>query len=316
MNLTEENIIGVNELKENENISLSDFVPVQKENETEIKKISLEKILLAVSKMTDEQKQVLNSALALIDDENISSEKTFSSEKINSQIETVTTSKVAEIVANAPEDFDTLKEMSDWISEHQDSASAMNTAILKNANDIATEITERKSTDKNLQSQINTINARVYPSRLNYTLNKGYTRFSFFDKTAYNGTICAELNCLITGNDVISTLNLRICGNMYTYEFGVVYDYVGYGDTSIDVYPIVIGNNTNWETYRTFGFSLNNRITIGSQTLVILSFKLNGYYHKASDYITVLDTVPTYMHENGKLTPNTMNGVIYLNKKT
>ena len=136
MNLTEENIIGVKELNENENISLSDFVPVQKENETEIKKISLEKILLAVSKMTDEQKKVLNSALALIDDENISNEKTFSSEKINSQIETVTTSKVAEIVANAPEDFNTLKEMSDWIAEHQEDATAMNTAILKNTTDI------------------------------------------------------------------------------------------------------------------------------------------------------------------------------------
>lgn len=132
MNLTEENIIGVKELNENENISLSDFVPVQKENETEIKKISLEKILLAVSKMTNEQKQILNSALALIDDENISSEKTFSSEKINSQI----TNKVAEIVANAPEDFDTLKEMSDWISEHQEDATAMNTAILDLQNQI------------------------------------------------------------------------------------------------------------------------------------------------------------------------------------
>lgn len=155
MNLTEENIIGVKELNENENISLSDVVPVQKENETEIKKISLEKILLAVSKMTNEQKQILNSALSLIDDENISSEKTFSSEKINSQIETVTTSKVAEIVANAPEDFNTLKEMSDWISEHKDDATAMNTAILQNASDIETETSERKSADENLQNELN-----------------------------------------------------------------------------------------------------------------------------------------------------------------
>lgn len=44
--------------------------------------------------------------------------------------------KVAEIVADSPEDFDTLKEMSDWISEHADDASAMNTAIKKNADDI------------------------------------------------------------------------------------------------------------------------------------------------------------------------------------
>ena len=39
------------------------------------------------------------------------------------------TDKIAEIVANAPADFDTLKEISDWIESHEDSASAMNTAI-------------------------------------------------------------------------------------------------------------------------------------------------------------------------------------------
>ena len=39
------------------------------------------------------------------------------------------TDKIAKIIANAPEDFDTLKEISDWIESHEDSASAMNTAI-------------------------------------------------------------------------------------------------------------------------------------------------------------------------------------------
>ena len=39
------------------------------------------------------------------------------------------TEKIAEIVAEAPEDFDTLKEMSDWIAGHEESAAAMNTAI-------------------------------------------------------------------------------------------------------------------------------------------------------------------------------------------
>ncbi len=37
--------------------------------------------------------------------------------------------KVAEIIANAPEDFNTLKELSDWIYSHEDSAAAMNSAI-------------------------------------------------------------------------------------------------------------------------------------------------------------------------------------------
>lgn len=45
------------------------------------------------------------------------------------QTNTAISNKVAEIVAEAPEDFDTLKEMSDWINDHEQSAAAMNTAI-------------------------------------------------------------------------------------------------------------------------------------------------------------------------------------------
>lgn len=47
------------------------------------------------------------------------------------------TAKVAEIVADAPEDFDTLKELSDWIANHEDSAAAMNSAIATNTSAIA-----------------------------------------------------------------------------------------------------------------------------------------------------------------------------------
>lgn len=39
---------------------------------------------------------------------------------------------IAEVVSGAPEDFDTLKEMSDWISTHETSASAMNSQIQDN----------------------------------------------------------------------------------------------------------------------------------------------------------------------------------------
>ncbi len=53
------------------------------------------------------------------------------------------TSKISEVVAGAPEDFDTLKEMSDWISGHEDSAAAMNTAIQKNAADISNLQTDK-----------------------------------------------------------------------------------------------------------------------------------------------------------------------------
>ena len=46
------------------------------------------------------------------------------------------TTKIAEIVAEAPESFDTLKEISDWITEHVGSAAEMNTKIIQNQNDI------------------------------------------------------------------------------------------------------------------------------------------------------------------------------------
>lgn len=62
---------------------------------------------------------------------------------------------VAEIVANAPEDFNTLKEMSDWISEHEDDATAMNSAIQSNKTKIENEVTARQNADTNLQNQIN-----------------------------------------------------------------------------------------------------------------------------------------------------------------
>ena len=47
------------------------------------------------------------------------------------------TNGVARIVAGAPEDFNTLKEMSDWISSHETSAAAMNSAISDNSVAIA-----------------------------------------------------------------------------------------------------------------------------------------------------------------------------------
>ena len=57
-----------------------------------------------------------------------------------SQTDSLISEKVAEIVANAPDDFDTLKEMSDWIANHEDSAVAMNTAIATNTAAIANKV--------------------------------------------------------------------------------------------------------------------------------------------------------------------------------
>ena len=50
-------------------------------------------------------------------------------ETTDGSVKKITADAVASIVAGAPEDFDTLKELSDWISSHENDASAMNSAI-------------------------------------------------------------------------------------------------------------------------------------------------------------------------------------------
>ncbi|MDE5885100.1 MAG: hypothetical protein K2H29_08530 [Oscillospiraceae bacterium] len=57
-----------------------------------------------------------------------------------SQTDERITEKIAEIVADAPEDFDTLKELSNWIYSHEDSAAAMNTQIQQNTTDISQKV--------------------------------------------------------------------------------------------------------------------------------------------------------------------------------
>lgn len=50
----------------------------------------------------------------------------------NGSVKKAVSDGIAKVVAGAPEDFDTLKEMSDWISTHETSASAMNSQIQDN----------------------------------------------------------------------------------------------------------------------------------------------------------------------------------------
>ena len=59
--------------------------------------------------------------------------KTWLAEQITAEV----TAKIAKIVANAPEDLDTLKEIADWIKTHANDASAMNTQINTNKSDIS-----------------------------------------------------------------------------------------------------------------------------------------------------------------------------------
>jgi hypothetical protein len=62
--------------------------------------------------------------------------------------------QIAKVIANSPEDFDTLKEISDWISGHSSDATSMNSAISGNTSAINQEILDRQAADTALQTNI------------------------------------------------------------------------------------------------------------------------------------------------------------------
>lgn len=76
------------------------------------------------------------------------------------EVDGIVTEKIAEVVANAPEDFDTLKEIADWIDGHEDRATAMNSEIKANAAEISDILAEQQTQNSDitaLQSEIEQI---------------------------------------------------------------------------------------------------------------------------------------------------------------
>lgn len=73
-------------------------------------------------------------------------------------ISTMISEGIAKVVANAPASFDTLKEIADWISTHQNDASAMNTAINTNTTNITNLTTKVNTNTTNISANVTQIN--------------------------------------------------------------------------------------------------------------------------------------------------------------
>ena len=79
---------------------------------------------------------------ATMANENATAIATLNGDGEGSVTKTVATA-IAEVVAGAPEDFDTLKELSDWIATHGSKATELNSKVTKNTEDIATLTTTK-----------------------------------------------------------------------------------------------------------------------------------------------------------------------------
>lgn len=97
-------------------------------------------ISTAVQSALDKKQDVIDDITTIrtqVDANKSAIETLNGDETTNGSVKKQIADALAKIVADAPADFDTLKEISDWISSHTESASAMNTAINTNAQNIA-----------------------------------------------------------------------------------------------------------------------------------------------------------------------------------
>lgn len=71
------------------------------------------------------------------------------------QVNNIVTVEIAKVVSGAPENLNTLKEMSDWIAGHENDASAMNSAISNNKTSIETLQTNVSNINTSLGGKLN-----------------------------------------------------------------------------------------------------------------------------------------------------------------
>ena len=71
------------------------------------------------------------------------------------QVNNIVTIEIAKVVSDAPENLNTLKEMSDWIAGHENDASAMNSVISNNKTNIETLQTNVSNINTSLDGKLN-----------------------------------------------------------------------------------------------------------------------------------------------------------------
>lgn len=130
--------------------------------------------------------------------------------------------KIAAVVDNAPESFDTLKELAAWINSNGATATGMQESIITNTNAIAQEIKDRTAADTALDNKLtqdiaNAIADKAIKSEVETAIStaletaKGYTDTAVSDKATVkyvDETVAEEIgkiNTNLTGNYVTTS---------------------------------------------------------------------------------------------------------------
>lgn len=138
---------------------------------------------------------------------------------------------IADIIDNAPESFDTLKELATWINTHGATAAGMQESIISNTNAINKEVEDRIAADEALDNKLtqdiaNAIADKAIKSEVETAIStalqeaKTYTNTAVSDKateTYVNETIAekiGEINTNLTGNYVTTSAMKTYVGSL------------------------------------------------------------------------------------------------------
>lgn len=192
---------------------------------------------------------------------------------IAGQITAEVTAKIAEIVANAPEDLDTLKEIADWIKTHANDASAMNTQINTNKSDISALKTS-------VAGKADTGHTHNYWRRNTQTLDLSsldeglyYPCIANFDTTGL-----ARLQVDVHLNSGTKP-SWSLHNSGFSCHFDILTNPSGWG--SSEVTRIILKNDVAWATLNPVGWS-----QMTHSSLAVLWLRGGGRYYITNDYFS------------------------------
>ena len=188
------------------------------------------------------------------------------------QVNSTVTTEIAKVVADSPEDFDTLKEMSDWIAGHEDDASAMNSAISDNKTAITALQTgkadknEIPTTVDELSDSTNYAKTTDIPTTLpanggnadtvnNHTVKSDVPENAVFTDTVYDDTEVKEsIDELNSNLDVLKKeiFDNTLAKDLFTTKGNTLYRYLdingnlnqGSADYSVSDFIAINGGKT------------------------------------------------------------------------